>query len=147
VGHIKSQVALAREVLPRLEMAQDMRQLSSQEEWLRRELKRHCLRLALFERTIARLRSRVRYLKEGDENTSFFHKQAAFRKRKNFIPKLMDGDRVATPQEDKQKIMHSFYENLIGKVANQSFSLDLQTFHRPGLDLSMLDNPITEEEV
>ena len=29
VGHIKSQLALAREVLHRLEMAQDMRQLSS----------------------------------------------------------------------------------------------------------------------
>lgn len=40
VGHIKSQLALAREVLHRLEVAQDMRLLSPQEEWLRRELKR-----------------------------------------------------------------------------------------------------------
>lgn len=60
VGHVKTQLALAREVLHRLEMAQDRRLLSSDEEWLRKELKRLCLRLASLERTIARLRSRVR---------------------------------------------------------------------------------------
>jgi len=74
VGHIKTQLALAREVLHRLEVAQDRRTLSIGEDWLRKELKRLCLKLASLERTVARLRSRVRYLKEGDANTSFFHK-------------------------------------------------------------------------
>jgi hypothetical protein len=147
VGHIKTQLALAREVLHRLEMAQDMRQLSAEEEWLRKKLKQHCLCLASFERTIARLRSRVRYLKEGDANTSFFHKQAAFRKKKNFIPKLIEGDRVAISQEDKHDILHTFYENLIGRAAERDVALDLQAFHRHGFDLSALDSPITEEEV
>jgi hypothetical protein len=147
VGHIKSQLALAREVLHRLEVAQDNRQLSLQEEWLRRELKRHCLRLASFERTMARLRSRVKHLKEGDANTSFFHKHATSHRRKNFITKLVDGDRVATSQEDKQEIMFNFYENLIGHVVDRSLALNLEAFHRPGLDLSVLDLPITEGEV
>ena len=93
VGHIKTQLALAREVLHRLEVAQDRRTLSIGEDWLRKELKRLCLKLSSLERIVARLRSRVRYLKEGDANTSFFHKQAAFRKRKIFISKLIDGDR------------------------------------------------------
>ena len=96
---------------------------------------------------MARLRSRVRYLRDGDANTSFFHKQAAFRKRKNFIPKLIDGDSVATAQEDKHKIMYHFYENLLGTASNRSLSLDLEVFHRERMDLSALDNPITEEEV
>lgn len=39
VGHIKTQLALAREVLHRLEMAQDHRLLMPDEDWLRRELK------------------------------------------------------------------------------------------------------------
>jgi hypothetical protein len=85
VGNIKSQLALARHISHRLEMAQDRRELSSDENWLRSKMKQHCLFLASLERTIARLRSRVRYLKEGDANTSFFHKQAGFRKRKNLI--------------------------------------------------------------
>jgi len=62
------------------------------------------------------------------------------------MPKLIDGDRVATSQEDKQ-VMHNFYENLIGKVADRSFSLNLHSFHRAASELSMLDSPITEEEV
>jgi hypothetical protein len=37
-----------------------------------------CPCLSSFERTNAGLRSHVRYLKDGDANTSFFHKQAAF---------------------------------------------------------------------
>lgn len=147
VGHIKTQLALAREVLHRLEMAHDRRTLSSGEDWLRRDLKRLCLKLASFERTIARLRSRVRYLKDGDANASFFHKQAAFRRRKNSISKLIDGDQVATSQEDKHKILFDFYENLIGSASIRPASLDLQFFHREAMDLSALDIPITEEEV
>jgi hypothetical protein len=51
-------------------------------------LKLHCLGLASLERTIARLRSRILYLQEGDANTSFFHQQARYRKKKNFIAKF-----------------------------------------------------------
>jgi len=58
--------------------------------------------LASLERTIARLRSRVLYLKEGDANTSFFHQQARYRKKKNFIAKLQVGDQTVVDQEDKQ---------------------------------------------
>jgi hypothetical protein len=72
VGHINSQLALARHILHNLEVAQDFRELSAEEKWLRHNLKKHCLALASLERTIARLCSRVRYLKEGDANTSFF---------------------------------------------------------------------------
>ena len=52
VGNIKSQLALARHILHRLEMAQDHRALSSDENWLRCKLKQHCLFLASLERTI-----------------------------------------------------------------------------------------------
>ena len=128
-------------------MAQDRRTLSIGEDWLRKELKRLCLKLASLERTVARLRSRVRYLKEGDANTSFFHKQAAFRKRKIFISKLIDGDRTVTSQEDKHRILYDFYDNLIGSAPIRTASLDLQFFHRNSMDLSALDNPMMSEEV
>jgi hypothetical protein len=147
VGHLKTQLSLAREVLHRLEIAQGWRSLSPEEDWLRRELKRLCLKLASLERTIARLRSRVRYLKDGDANTSFFHKQATFRKRKNYIPKLMDGDRIVTSQDDQHKILFDLYENLIGTAPNRSATLDLDFFHRASMDSSILDSLITEDEV
>jgi hypothetical protein len=54
---------------------------------------------------------------------------------------------VAISQEDKHDILHTFYENLIGRAAERDVALDLQAFHRHGFDLSALDSPITEEEV
>lgn len=39
VGHIKKQLQYAKEILHRLEIAQDMRQLKVHEDWLRRQLK------------------------------------------------------------------------------------------------------------
>ena len=37
-------------------------------------------------------RSRIAWLKEGDRNTSYFHRQAARRARKNRIKKLKDSN-------------------------------------------------------
>lgn len=134
VGHVKTQLQLAREVLHRLEVAQDARTLQPGEDWLRKQLKKHCLHMASLERTIARLRSRVKHLKEGDANTSYFHKQAAYRKQKNFIARLMDGDLVVTSQEDKHKVMFDFYEQLLGTAPSRASSLMLDAFHCEGLD-------------
>jgi hypothetical protein len=40
IGHLKSQLDMAREILHKLEIAQDTRPLTDKEEWLRREAKR-----------------------------------------------------------------------------------------------------------
>jgi hypothetical protein len=56
-----------------LEIVQDHWQLTKNEEWLHRRVKRHCLSMSSLERTIARLRSRIRHLKYGDANTTLFH--------------------------------------------------------------------------
>ena len=82
IGNIKAQLELAREILHRLEIERDSRALSELEEWLRKKLKLHCLGLASLERTIARLRSRILYLQEGDDNTVLFHQQARTERRR-----------------------------------------------------------------
>ena len=147
VGNINSQLALARHILHNLDLAQDHRELSVEQIWLRRKLKKHCLVLSSFHRTIARIRSRVRYLKDCDANTAFFHKQACFRKRKNFIPKLMVDDQVVTAQEDKHQILLEHFEGILGQARHRTASLDLSAFHRAGIDLSCLEAPFSEEEV
>jgi hypothetical protein len=65
VGHVASQLELARELLHQLKIAQDGRGLSSEESWLRNNLKKHCLALSSLSCTIARLRSRIGWIKEG----------------------------------------------------------------------------------
>lgn len=75
VGNVKNQLGLAQEVMHRLETAHDNRILSGDELWLLGKLKKHCFVNASMERIIARLRSRIKYLK-GEVNTKFFHMQA-----------------------------------------------------------------------
>jgi hypothetical protein len=147
VGHVKLQLGIAREILHRLEIAQDLRQLTLEEDWLRCEAKQLCLTLASLERSIARSRSRIRFLKDGDANTSLFHRTATYRKRKNFISKLVTDDRTVTNQEDKQQVMFDFFEQLLGTAGSRNCSLNLGFFHQHGADLSTLDQPISEEEV
>ncbi|XP_050249301.1 uncharacterized protein LOC126696657 [Quercus robur] len=58
-------------------------------------------------------RSRVQWLKNGDQNTKFFHRTATQRKRKNFIKGLRDGNGVW--QEDEvvfSTLLNDFYTNL-----------------------------------
>ncbi|KAL6615247.1 hypothetical protein ACP70R_037517 [Stipagrostis hirtigluma subsp. patula] len=147
VGHINSQLLLAWEILHRLEIAQDGRSLTADEDWLRRELKRHCLVVASLERTVTRLRSRIRHLKDGDANTSFFHGQAGFRKRKNFIGKLVQDDNIVTSQSEKHGVLFNYFEGLLGTALMRHSTLELDFFHRAAIDLSTLDDPFTEDEV
>jgi hypothetical protein len=71
--HIKRQLRLGQFILHRLEIALDSRPLVPHEDWLRKQLKQHCLGLASLERNMTRTRSRLNWLGEGDVNTSYFH--------------------------------------------------------------------------
>lgn len=59
VGNVTEQLDLARELLHQLDIAQDNRPLSTDETWLRRQLKQRSLSLASLQRTIAWTRSRL----------------------------------------------------------------------------------------
>lgn len=145
VGHVSSQLALAKETVHLLEVAQDSRPLWRAEDWLRKQSKLLCLKLSFLSRTISRLRSRVRFVKAGDANSAFFHAFSRFRKRKNFIHKLVVDDQYLTSQEDKQHTMFQFYSNLFGKEVRRDFSLDFAAFHKGNFDLAALVNPISME--
>jgi hypothetical protein len=77
----------------RLDIAQEDRQLSSEEISLRQELKIRVLGLAALERSRRRQASRINYIRAGDACTRFFHLKMAARKRRQYIPSLrkLDG--------------------------------------------------------
>lgn len=72
IGEIKSQLLMVRELVLRLDRAQERRQLSEEEIGPRKRTKMRCLGLASLERTMAPQRSRVCQLSEGDTNTAYF---------------------------------------------------------------------------
>lgn len=147
VDNVKHQLLAAKEIMHQLEIAGDSRILSSLEDWLRRRLKFHSLALSSLERTKARSRNGLNWLKEGDANTSFFHQQVRYRKKKIFIGKLKVADRILVEQEEKQEVVWNFYNNLLGTVAHRNCSLNLAAFHIPTKNLEQLERDVTEEEV
>jgi hypothetical protein len=147
VGNFRSQLELANEIMHQLEIAQDNRPLSILEVWLRNSLKKHSLALTSLLRTVARLRSRIHWLKEGDANTRLFHSQARHRKRKNFIAKLQSGNQAATSHEEKAEMLQNFYEGLIGTREQRDQTIDLEAIRIQQHDLHSLESPISEEEV
>ena len=144
-GHIKSQLLLAKEIIHQFEIAQESRPLQPNELWLRNNLKKHSLALASLLRTIARLRSRIGWLKEGDANTRLFHQHARYRKKKNFIPKLHEGDQVITKHEEKAAVVLDFYDNLIGTECARERTINLDFLGSPSFELESLDLPFSEE--
>ena len=113
VGHLNSQLLLAKEILHQLDIAHDSRTLDSNEMWLRNNLKKHTLVLASLLRTVARVRSRINWMQDGDANTRLFHMHARHRKRKKFIASLREGDQILASHEEKAAAIFEFYSNLI----------------------------------
>jgi hypothetical protein len=121
--------------------------LSAQEEWLRKDIKRKYLGLASLERTMARQRARIASLKDGDANTSFFHRQCSYRKQKNTIHSLSAGGRTLTDPAEIAEAAFLHYEGLLGTEEPRDCTLnfdDLITRHEDLLDL---DAPFSEEEI
>jgi hypothetical protein len=57
---------------------------------------------------MARLRSHLNWLKEGDANTTYFQHHARYRKCKNFMAKIRVEDRIITDQEEKKEAVWIF---------------------------------------
>jgi hypothetical protein len=102
-GKARLELAMANEVIQRLDVAHGNRQLSAQEHQLRSELKARVLGLAAIERSWRRRATRLLWLKEGDACTRFFHLKANEQSQKNYVPciKRADGS-YAWTHEEKQ---------------------------------------------
>jgi hypothetical protein len=147
VGNVTSQLFLARELLHQLEIAHDKRGLSSEETWLKNNLKKHTLALASLKRMIARFHSRIGWLHDGDTNTKLFHLHSRHRKWKNSIAKIVADGQILTNHEDKARAVNDFYENLLGTNLNKDHSINLEELGTAVHNLAYLEIPFTEDEV
>ncbi|XP_071680101.1 uncharacterized protein [Lolium perenne] len=127
VGNIKIQMAFANTIIMRFDVAQKRRQLLPVEQWLRNSLKLIVLGLSSLERTIARQRSRVRWLKEGDANSKLFHAIANGRRAKNFIHAVRAEGQIFTDQEDKVEAFFRAYAEMLGQVTVREHTIDLRS--------------------
>jgi hypothetical protein len=98
----KIAMAVCREVIHQLEIAQESRSLSPREHQLINFLKNRLLGLAAIEKCRARQKSRITWVKKGDANTRYFQIMANIRKQRNFIHYLQMDNGIAVTQSEKQ---------------------------------------------
>lgn len=147
IGNVKLQIAIALEVILRLDKAMDNRELTEQERDLRKVLKRKLLGLSSLERSIARQRSRILYLKEGDGNTRLFHQSACHRQRRNMMSTLTNNTSIATGHDEIASMVDAYYTNLLGVPLERPYSINLDILQLPSLDNTQLEVEFTVNEV
>ena len=125
MGSVRSLLIMARLIVGQLDIAQEAKTLSDDEIALHRELKHTIVGLASLSRMIARQRSCIGYLCEGDANAKFFHLQVCHRKRKGYIPTF----------------------EILGTYFTHARNINLAQIGMLQLDLSELAYEFTEDEV
>ncbi|KAM0834255.1 hypothetical protein ACQ4PT_063760 [Festuca glaucescens] len=147
VGSIRDLLLVANEVILRLDVAQEARELSVIEVWLRRSLKLKVLGLASLERTIARQRARVEGLRDNDASTQFYRILASGRRQRCCISALRMGERTATDLAGKVALATEYYVDLLGTARPRDFDLSLEALGLQPVGLAGLEARFTEEEV
>jgi hypothetical protein len=96
---------------------------------------------------MARQRSRIRWLKEGDTNTTLFHAIANGRRVKNHIAAVRVGDELVKEQRLKVEAFREAYFQLLGRVQPREHYINLDELDIPTAELQDLDTMFTEEEI
>lgn len=112
----KTEIVWARTVIGLIDQAENLRLISFQERWLRRELKKKLLDLCSMERCMARQRARLTWLNHGDANTEYFLIQANHRWRKNFI---------GTTNEEAEPVCYQHTMLMMRKFCTSTSEIDL----------------------
>ena len=105
-------------------------------------------KLAHLEETSWRQKSRVLWLKEGDNNTKFFHKMANSNRRRNYMKKVEVEGTVHGTVEDIRDNVVCFYESLYQEKEVWRPTVEGLDFHSIGVDDSaLLERRFDREEV
>jgi len=144
---VRLQLAIAKEIVYRLDCAQDIRSLAPHELSLRRKAKLCSLGLASMQRTLVRQHARISYLAEGDANTRFFHLQACHRSRKSHIPKLRTDEAVLLKDNELAEAFFKHFDTILGTPDTQQCHLNFNELNLPSLSGATIDHCFTEEEV
>jgi endonuclease/exonuclease/phosphatase family metal-dependent hydrolase len=147
IGNTRLQLAIAKEIILQLELAQESRTLTAEELDLRRRLKIRSTGLAVIEKSRMRQRSRLTYIHCGDANTKLFHLKANAHRRKNYIQCLQSQDGIVFSQHEKEKMADDYFSEHLGTAATRTMTIDWQALGYETRDLQHLELPFSYDEI
>ncbi|XP_073363484.1 uncharacterized protein [Aegilops tauschii subsp. strangulata] len=128
----KLQFHLASEVVLRLDVAEEKRQLTRSEFWLWKILKLKIVGLAVLERIRRRQASCITWPRAGDASTAFFQTKQTSMRRRNFIQCIQSAGALKTSHADKAAVVHEHF-SLLGQKRNRSRTINWEALELPRL--------------
>jgi hypothetical protein len=86
-------------------------------------------------------------LRDGDANTTFYHRLCSYRKHKNRILSLTTTDRFLTEPDDMAQAAFTHFDRLLGTEVDRDCTLNLDQLIVPDEGLLDLDEPYTDDEI
>ena len=115
-----------------LDARENLSGLSHEDLTRRTQIKGEIAHLASLEEISWRQKSRILFVKEGDNNTRFFHRVANSHRRTNYLRGIeVDGVLYEDEEEVRSKVVH-FYQSLYSKSDTWRPSMD-------GLEFSSIE--------
>lgn len=108
--------------------------------------------LRLQEESFYRQKSRVRWLKEGDLNTKFFHQSVKQSHLRNIIISIHDGDRLVSHPPEVHQLFLSHFQDLLAVSPPTSVPLvaeiqDKLSRTLNDIQIQELSRPVSDEEI
>jgi hypothetical protein len=131
IGNIRIQLETAKEIVLRLEITRDLRQLSASEEDLCKHLKLKSLALVSLPRTIAQQESRILWLSEGGAPTHFFHTHTNARRKRKCISSLVYDGQTLVAEHRNAEALFKYYDILMAEPTQRSTTINLDLHNLP----------------
>ena len=144
---LRMQMAVAKEVIGRLDVAEEGRPLTAHERGLRVSLRARIQGIASIIKIRIRQRARLTNIRLGDANLRLFHMRAKGRRRKNFIQNLRTDSGLAITHEEKQNALHTHFREFLGTAVPRTAALSWESLGYAARDLSALEAPFLMEEL
>jgi hypothetical protein len=134
---LKNLIAKVNEVIALFDLMEEFRTLSVTEWDLRDTLKTHLIALLQNQKSYWKQRGKIKWVKLGDANTSFFHTKATINYRHNYISKLQNSNQAEVyDHEGKAAILWKAFKDRMGQSDNPKMQFNLE---------GIIDSNTTEE--
>lgn len=147
IGNIKMQLAIAKEIIWKLDVAEETRGLLPHENECRQRIKLKHQGLLAIEKVKAKQRSRLTNIKAAHGNTKLFYIRANARRRKKHIQALQTDTGFVVAHRDKERIIHNHFSQQMGARINRSHTLNWEELVQDQFDFDELERDISEDEV